>query len=607
MPHTTHLPTMETVRTEVPDCSPRDRVRDRSTRRQMPSHRLPTIRAARLIGFIAARGLVPALLAGTVLTPAAAQILVGVGSASCETAYVVESGDTLSLISERAYGDPQLYGFIADANWDALGGSPENIAVGMSLTIPCVDASGRILTPEEAAEAAASLEAAVATEGVLTPDQLDALFGPVALFPDALLTPVLVAVTFPLDVVKAGRFVEAVDDASDEERTDQAAEQDWDDSVKELAAAFPDVVTRMNDHIEWTEQAGEAVVAQTDDVLDSIQRLRTMAQENGYLVDNEAQTVETQGDTIVISSASPGVVYVPTYDPQIVYTTPIFGPPIYHYGYDYHDHDDWDGWGDALIAGGIILGGAIILDEIFDDDDWDGWDIDDDIDWDRGDITIDRGDIDIDRGDINIDRGDINIDGGDRGDISIGGGDRGDISIGDGDRQIGGGDRVSIGDSDRPQVDRGDLADRVAAGEGPRAGTLAANRVPISNTASREVARQKIEARQSTGAGPANLQTSRPAGGVARASNLQPSRLESARPAAAHSRAVVQDRAATRAAPVSRPTAQRAPTARAPSRSTAFQKPSGGHRAAASASRGSRSMGGGGRGGGGRGGGGRGR
>ena len=70
----------------------------------------------------------------------------------------------------------------------------------------------------------------------------------------------------------------------------------------------------------------------------------------------------------------------------------LVGPPVYHYdygGYVYHDADDWD---DALIAGGIILGGAVILDEIFEDDDWDDWDIDDDIDWDQGDITIYLGD-----------------------------------------------------------------------------------------------------------------------------------------------------------------------------------------------------------------------
>ena len=445
------------------------------------------------------RSLAVALVAAPVAAPAAAQMLVGDGSVKCGGPYVISSGDTLSRVSERAYGDPMLYGILADANWDALGGDPEHLTVGMSITIPCIDANGKVLTPEEAAEAAASLEAVVIAEGPLTPAELDTLFGPAALFPDQVLTPVLVAVTFPLDVVKAGRFVEGAADLSDQERAAQAADKPWDDSVRELAAGFPDLVTRMSDNIDWTEQAGEAVVAQTDEVLAAIQRLRTKAQENGYLVDNEAQKVEEVNDKIVISPASPGVVYVPTYDSPGGLHDPGRRSPVYHYGYggygyDYDDDDDWD---DALVAGGIILGGAVILDEIFDDDDWDGWDIDDDIDWDRGDITIDRGDVDID-----IDRGDINIGDGDR------------ASIGDGDRpQIGDGDRISIGDSDRTQVDRGDLAnigDR--AGDRPRAGTLPANRTSISNAASRDVARQKIEARKTTGAGhrePANVATGR--------------------------------------------------------------------------------------------------
>ena len=121
--------------------------------------------------------------------PVAAQTLVGDGTVTCGTTpYTVASGDTLSLIARRAYGDPQLYGFIAEANWDAIGGNPENISVGMPLTIPCVDASGKVLTAEEAAALAGSVQAAVMAEGPLTPEQLDALFGPVALFPDAVLS-----------------------------------------------------------------------------------------------------------------------------------------------------------------------------------------------------------------------------------------------------------------------------------------------------------------------------------------------------------------------------------------------------------------------------------
>ena len=132
-----------------------------------------------------------------------------------------------------------LYGILADANWDALGGDPEHLAIGTSITVPCIDANGKTVTPEETAEAAASLEAVVKVEGPLTPAELDILFGPVALFPDQVLTPVLVAVTFPLDVVKAGRFVEGAADLSDQERAAKAADQIWDDSVRELAAAFP--------------------------------------------------------------------------------------------------------------------------------------------------------------------------------------------------------------------------------------------------------------------------------------------------------------------------------------------------------------------------------
>jgi hypothetical protein len=461
-----------------------------------------------------------------------------------------------------------LYGILADANWDALGGNPERLTVGMSITVPCIDASGKTLTEEEAAEAASSLEAVVLAEGPLTPAELDTLFGPVALFPDPVLTPVLVAVTFPLDVVKAGRFVEGSADVSDKERTARAANQPWDDSVRQLAAGFPDLITRMSNNIDWTEQAGEAVVAQTDEVLAAIQRLRAKAQENGYLVDNEAQAVEEVNDKIVIAPASPGVVFVPTYDSKAVYTTPVAGPPVYHYGYDgvvYHDDDDWE---EALLAGGIILGGAVILDEIFDDDDWDGWD-DDDIDWDGGDITIDRDDVNIDI-------------------------DRGDIDIGDGDRpRIGDGDRVSIGDSDRTQIDRGDVAgigDR--AGGSLSDGALRAGRTSISNPASRDVARQKIEARKTTGAAPANLRTSRSAASRAPTSG---------------SRALTQSRSTTQSAPaISRPKTSRTPTARAPSRSSVFQQPSR-SRPSVSSSRGraSAGRGGGGRGGGGRGGGGR--
>lgn len=474
--------------------------------------------------------------------PAGAQVLRGDGTVTCGSDYVIAPGDTLSRVAKRAYGDAMLWSRLVDANRDTLAGGPEDLAVGTTIAVPCIDTSGGPLTAEEASAAATSMEAAVEAEGALAPAELDTLFGPVALFPDEVLTPVLVASTFPLDVVRAGRFVTGAADLSDKDRAAKAVDQAWDDSVRELAAGFPDLVTRMSDHIDWTEQAGEAVVAQTDDVLDSIQRLRATAKENGYLVDNKAQKVEEVNDKLVIAPATPGVVYVPTYDSNVVYTTPVAGPPVYHYGYDddvvYVRDDDWD---DALVAGGIILGGAVILDEIFDDDDWHGWDGDDDIDWDRGDITIDRDEINIDRG---------------------------EISIGDGERPAaGGGGRISIGDSVRSRIERGDFP---GIAEQPRPAT---GRASISDPASREVARQKIETRRNAGAAPAQLPAAR-------------------RPASSDARALTEARSANRqGAAISRPKSSQPPRAQAPGRSSAFQQPSRSRPAAVSGNRGRASMG----------------
>ncbi len=523
------------------------------------------------------RGIAAVALAAGMAAPAAAQTLTGDGSVQCGTPYQVARGDTLSKIARRAYGDAMLYRVLVDANREALGGDPEHLVVGTAITIPCVDLEGKVMAPEAAAAAAASIAAVVKAEGPLSPADLETLFGPVALFPDPVLTPVLVAVTFPLDVVKAGRFVAGASDLSDADRAAMAAAQDWDPSVRELAAGFPDLVTRMSDHIDWTEQAGEAVVAQTDEVLAAIQTLRAKAQENGYLVDNEAQKVEEVNDKIVIAPATPGVVYVPTYDSQVVYTTPVAGPPVYHYGHDdivYHDDDHWD---DVLLTGGIILGGAIILDEIFDDDDWNGWDGDDDIDWDGGDITIDRDEINIGTGDR---IGDGQIGNGDRiGDGQIGNGNRiGDGQIGNG--QIGNGNRVSIGESGRTQVDRAALANR--ADVRPRTDGRPAARTSISNPASRDVARQKIATRKSTGAATANLPASRPA----RASTGQ--------------RELTQSRSPKAPAAVSKPKVSRSAAPKTQSRANVFQQPSrspsmSSNRGRASAGR----AGGGGRGGGG--------
>jgi hypothetical protein len=237
-------------------------------------------------------------------------------------------------------------------------------------------------------------EAAVESEAaaLFSPEDLDNLMAPVALYPDSLLAQVLLATTYPVDVLKADRFLTKNADLESEARSALAADQDWPDPIRELTAGFPELIARMAEHIDWTEQTGNAVMAQTDDVIASLQRLRAQAKLNGYLVDNEAMTVEEDAETgsITISSANPEVVYVPQYT-ETVYTQPAPATPVY-----VTDDDDWD---DVLATGAIVWGSAIIIDEIFDDDDWgDDWnwgyggggDNDVSIDWD-GDINIDNG------------------------------------------------------------------------------------------------------------------------------------------------------------------------------------------------------------------------
>jgi hypothetical protein len=276
-------------------------------------------------------------------------------------------------------------------------------------------------------------------EDLLGEDELDELVAPVALYPDSLLTQVLVASTYPLDVVKAERFVEDNADPPEADRSGLAEAEDWDPSVQVLAAGFPTVVERMADEIDWTEQLGDAMLIQTDDLLDAIQRMRERAVATGYLADNEAQVVEQEDDLISIEPADPEVVYVPSYDSTAAFTTaPTAAPVVYA-----TEDSGWDA-GDVLTTGAIAFGGAMILDEIFDDDDdWDDyWRGPRPIDWDDGDFYPGRG-VNVD-GDVNIDRGDreINVDRDiDRDRV------RNNVDI---DR-----DRTKIGDIDRDNIDIG--------------------------------------------------------------------------------------------------------------------------------------------------------
>ncbi|WP_405044952.1 DUF3300 domain-containing protein, partial [Paraburkholderia sp.] len=170
----------------------------------------------------------------------------------------------------------------------------------------------------------------------LSNQQLDALTAPVALYPDALLAQVLMATTFPQDVQAAAAWSKANPKLQGDDAVKAVASQPWDPSVQSLVA-FPQVLATMESKPDWVEQIGTAFLAQPNDVMDSVQRLRAQAQKAGNLKSNEQQKVVVQQapssttQTIVIEPANPQVVYVPTYNPTVVYGTwpyPAY-PPVY--------------------------------------------------------------------------------------------------------------------------------------------------------------------------------------------------------------------------------------------------------------------------------------
>jgi hypothetical protein len=163
-------------------------------------------------------------------------------------------------------------------------------------------------------------------------EQLDALLAPIALYPDQLLTQILMAATFPLQVVEAARWVA---DPANKALTGDAlaaalAQQTWDPSVKSLVP-FPQVLAMMNSKLDWLQQLGYAVSVQQSAVMDSVQRLRHQAQAAGQCQTTAQQVVSSVAPDIVITPAQPDVVYVPVYDPSVVYggwPYPLY-PPVY--------------------------------------------------------------------------------------------------------------------------------------------------------------------------------------------------------------------------------------------------------------------------------------
>jgi len=222
------------------------------------------------------------------------------------------------------------------------------------LAILAVSAVSPVAFPQDQSAPAPQYDAA----------QLDQLVAPIALYPDPLLGQVLMASTYPLEVVEAARWAADPTNAglTGDALVSALETLDWDPSVKALVP-FPSVLQMMNSRLEWTQKLGDAFLAQQADVMNAVQRLRRQAQSAGTLTSTPQQTVTTQDGAIDIEPASPDMLYVPAYDPGVVYGPwpypgypPYFfpPPPDYYYG---------------PLAAGIEFGIGFIIVQTF----W-GWD-----------------------------------------------------------------------------------------------------------------------------------------------------------------------------------------------------------------------------------------
>ena len=182
-----------------------------------------------------------------------------------------------------------------------------------------------------------------------TPAQLQQLVAPIALYPDSLVAQVLAASTFPAQIVEADRWLQNNSTLKGDALAQAVDQMSWDPSVKALTA-FPTVLGNMDKNLSWTSSLGDAYYNQQQDVMDAVQFMRQKAQSAGNLKSTDQQTVQSQGSDIVIQPANPQVVYVPAYNPWLVY-----GYPVSPWPYWYNYPGIWWG-GPSLYWGGIGFG-----------------------------------------------------------------------------------------------------------------------------------------------------------------------------------------------------------------------------------------------------------
>jgi hypothetical protein len=219
-------------------------------------------------------------------------------------------------------------------------------------------------TPQIAAVALALLAApqpqtdqAPADAQQFSADRLEQMVAPIALYPDTLLTQVLMASTYPLEVVEADRFMARNPGLTGPALDEALKTQSWDPSVKALCGV-PTVLKKMSDDLDWTRDLGDAFLGQKTELMDTVQRMRNKAIDAGNLKSTTQQKVVQTGDTVVIEPAAPDVVYVPAYSPVVVYG-PGWYYPYWYYPY-WYPPPVYDGpfitFGIGFFWGGVFWG-----------------------------------------------------------------------------------------------------------------------------------------------------------------------------------------------------------------------------------------------------------
>ncbi|MGE5208130.1 MAG: DUF3300 domain-containing protein [Alphaproteobacteria bacterium] len=195
---------------------------------------------------------------------------------------------------------------------------------------------------------------------ILPAQELDSLVAPIALYSDDLLAQTLAASTYPLEIIQLQQWMDKNKNLKDQALADAVAKQPWDPSVQGLVM-FPDVVQRMAGNIQWTTDLGNAFLAQQSDVMAAVQRMRAKAQGTGNLKTSAQQVVQTEtipsGQQVIkIEQANPDVVYVPSYDPTVVYGPAPVQYPYYPYTYPGYVPGTALMWGAGIAIGAAAWG-----------------------------------------------------------------------------------------------------------------------------------------------------------------------------------------------------------------------------------------------------------